>query len=132
SGAEVAHRGEMCERWRGAHAEAMHVGAHRHRAGRNRRPEHIAGSPRVLADQQVATGAVGQTRGGGTAEVVCHSGCELNVGNATDPVCAEEPRQGSLIGGMGGTGAASTVIDTLFGVIETMSRPGGGVNDTGT
>ena len=89
------------------------------RAGRDRRDEHVARAPGVLADDERAARA-DEVVGGGPAEGVGEGRLEVDVGDAADPVRAEESghRQGAGDAGDGdgdgdGVGGSGTVIVTV-------------------
>ena len=81
----------------GTHAGEVDVGAEARRAGRDRGHEHVARAARVLADDERAARA-GELVRRRPAEGVGERRLQVDVGDAADPVRAEEARHATAIG----------------------------------
>ena len=114
------------------HADEVDVHAHARGAGHDGGGEHVAGAARVLADHD-GPARPGQTMRRGPAERVGEGGLEVDVGDATDSIRAEETGQGSApksgeadATGVGdGVGAWSRSRLSAAGLIATTLMPGG-------
>ena len=110
------HEGEA---WRGDDAQLHRIGADGWQAGRERGDEHVAGAPGVLPDHHAAATAVEQV-GDRAAEVVGQGRGQVDVGDAPDPVGAEQPpHQGA------GVAAGWMTTVTLVGEMEISVTPFG-------
>ncbi len=88
-GGVVAVAREIGEGRRRDHADDVDVDAERGRARGDGRDEHVTRPARVLAHHDRAAGA-GEPVRGGPAEGVGEGGLEIDVGDATDAVGAEQ------------------------------------------
>src|SRR4051794_34171025 len=102
----------------------MNVDAERHRTRCDRGREHVAGSARVLADEDRAS-RPDQLRGRGAAEVIGQLGMQFHVRDAANAVGAKKSAHGDgakLADGSGdglGDGGGVTVTRTSVGSMPT-------------
>ena len=117
--------------------DEQHVHAHRKDAGRDGVFEHVAGKPRVLADDDLVPAAAARlafevfenVRGGAAQFERGLGGDGFNVGRAADAVRAED-----FFGGTHGffSGGGGTITSTLGGSTLTSVTPGGAETSTGS
>ena len=133
---EAVAAGEEGEGRRRQDAGEVHVGAQARGPGRDRRDEHVARPAGVLAQHDRAAGA-GHLVGDGPPQGERERRPEVDVGDAPDPVRAEEAAHGAIVGdGLAGStrrrerawasaargsgvGCGVTVTDTSWGDTAT-------------
>ena len=121
--ANVAAAGEERERRRGHDADQVDVDAHARRPGRDRRHEHVARAAGVLADDERAA-RPDELVGRRPAEGVGEGRLEVDVGDAADPVGAEEA--GHRQGACRSTGTATAAAAMAGAIGDGHRRPSAG------